>query len=225
MRILVIEKDARMINFLGKALKSQSIVVDEVTDAEKALFLTSASDYDVILIDDLLPGIGGIELCYKFREKGVKSPIIIISEQGNLGNVVRALDSGADDYLVKPLDTSVLFARIRAASRRKESYHRPHIKIADLIIDCNKRMVFRNGQTIDLSPKEFRLLEFLVKNMGKALTRIEIMENVWGTGSIAFSNVVDVHMSHLRTKVDKKFTKRLIHTVRGGGYIFDENRI
>jgi len=222
MRILVIEKNARMIKFLEKAFRTQSMLVDVVSDLDKVLFQTSVADYDVIILNHLLPTIGGTELCYVLRERGVRIPIIIISARGNPSESVRALDSGADDFLPIPLELSELYARVRAAARRKESFQKPYIRVGNIVVDCNKKLVVVSGESLALSPKEYSLIEFLAKNCGRALTRLEIMQNVWGKDSSSFSNVVDVHVSNLRSKIAKNGSRKLIRTVRGGGYILDE---
>lgn len=221
MRVLLAEDEMKIAAFIKKALESHSIAVDLATDGEQALYLGGVSDYDVILLDVMLPKMDGVEVCQKLRSKDVKSPIIMISARGATEDKVRGLDSGADDYLSKPFNFSELFARIRSVSRRKTTLMKPHVKVHDMVIDTNKCMVVRAGKTIDLSPREYRLLEYLVKNQGKVLNRFDIMENVWGSGERSLSNVVDVHVSHLRSKLDRGFEKELIRTVRGGGYILD----
>lgn len=221
MRVLVAEDEAKIAAFIKKALESHSIAVDMASNGEEALYLASVSDYDVILLDVMLPKMDGVEVCQKLRSKDVKSPVIMISARGATEDKIRGLDSGADDYLSKPFNFSELFARIRSVSRRKVTIMKPHIRVHDMVIDTNKCMVLRDGKNIELSPREYRLLEFMVRNQGKVLNRFEIMENVWGSGERNLSNVVDVHVSHLRAKLNRGFEKELIRTVRGGGYILD----
>jgi DNA-binding response OmpR family regulator len=221
MRVLVAEDEVKIASFIKKALESHSIAVDMANNGEDALYLASVSDYDVILLDVMLPKMDGVEVCQKLRSKDVKSPVIMISARGATEDKIRGLDSGADDYLSKPFNFSELFARIRSVSRRKVTNMKPHIRVHDMVIDTNKCMVLRDGKNIDLSPREYRLLEYMVRNQGKVLNRFEILENVWGSGERSLSNVVDVHISHLRSKLDRGFEKELIRTVRGGGYILD----
>jgi len=221
MRILLAEDDKRMAGIVKRALSSQSLAVDVAADGEKALHLASYNDYDVILLDVILPKIGGIQVCHELREKGVKTPIIMLSAKGAVVDKIHGLDSGADDYLPKPFSLSELMARIRAVSRRKEVFRKPELKYGDVEIDTNTRIVTRKGTPIDVTPKEYRLLEFLIKHPEKVLSRFDLLENVWGAGDGYFSNVVDVHMSHLRRKLNRGFEKKLIRTVRGGGYILE----
>jgi len=221
MRILVAEDETKIAAFIKKALETHSIAVDLAADGEEAFYLATVSDYDVILLDVMLPKMTGVEVCQKLRSRDVKSPIIMISARGATEDKVRGLDSGADDYLPKPFNFSELFARIRSVSRRKATLLKPHIQVHDVVIDTNKCLVLRGEKRIDLSPREYRLLEYLVKNQGKVVNRFDIMENVWGSGERSLSNVVDVHISHLRAKLDRGFEKELIRTVRGGGYIFE----
>lgn len=221
MRILLAEDEIKIASFIKKALETRSIAVDVAANGEEALYMGSVSEYDVILLDVMMPKMDGVEVCQKLRSKNVKTPIIIISAKGNTDDKVRGLDNGADDYISKPFNFAELFARIRSVSRRKAVMLKPHLSVRDMVVDTNKCIVVREGKKIDLSPREYRLLEFLIKNSGKVINRFEIMENVWGSGERTLSNVVDVHISHLRSKVDQGFPKRLIRTVRGGGYILE----
>lgn len=221
MRILFAEDEAKTAAFVKKGLESHSIAVDLAEDGEKALYMASVSEYDVILLDIMLPKVDGVETCQKLRSRGLKTPVIMLTARLSVDDKIRALDSGADDYVTKPFSFSELFARIRAVARRKEMHLTPQIHIDDLVIDTNKCLVLRAGKTVDLSPREYRLLEFLVKNKGRVLNRFDILENVWGAGDRNLSNVVDVHVSHLRAKIDRGYAKELIRTVRGGGYMID----
>jgi len=221
MRVLVVEDEPKILAFIKKGLETHQIAVDTAEDGEEGLFKASTSEYDTILLDVGLPKLDGVEVCQRLRVKGVKSPIIMVTGHGEVDDKVRGLDLGADDYLTKPFSFQELFARVRAVSRRKEHLIKPHIRLYDVVIDSNKCLVVRNGKTIDLSPLEYRLFEFFIKNQGKVVSRYDIMENVWGSGERILTNVVDVHVNHLRNKVDKGYKKKLIKTVRGEGYMLE----
>ena len=221
MHILVAEDEQYIASFLKRGLEKESIGVDIASDGDRALHMAYMNNYDVILLDIGLPKLSGLEVCKKLREHGKDCPIIIISSRGETDDKIRGLDSGADDYLPKPFSLQELMARIRAVSRRNESLQKPNLELDDILIDYNKLKLTRAGKTIDLSPKEFRLLEYLVRNKGKVLNRCEILENVWGSGEMMFSKAVDVHVSNLRNKLNSGFPKKLIKTVRGTGYIYE----
>jgi two-component system OmpR family response regulator len=220
MRILLAEDEAHMANVLKRAMKAKSIAVDHASDGEEALYLGSVSDYDVILLDVLMPKMKGLEVCSKLRKKGVKTPVIMLSAQGSVPDKIRGLDSGADDYLAKPFSFSELMARIRAHARRKNTFKKDLLRVQDLRLDRRTRKVRRAGVDIELPQKEYRMLEYMMQHKGKVLSRYEILENVWGAGDNIDSNLVDVHVSYLRKKMDHKdFKEKLLRTVRGAGYV------
>lgn len=221
MRILVVEDNPHQAMFLKKPLEKQLIAVDIAYDGEQGLFLGSTSDYDVIVMDYILPKIDGISVCKRLRDKGVRAPIIMLSGHSSVDEKVIALDAGADDFLSKPYNFTELLARIRALMRRREVHRYGEITIHDLRIDRNKKKVYRSDRVIDLSPREYRILEFLALHQGKAMSRYDILENVWGSGNSLFSNVVDVHMARLRQKINHHSDKYLIQTIRGEGYIIE----
>lgn len=221
MKILIAEDEGHMAAVLKRALISKSIAADVATDGEQAFAMASMSQYDVILLDIVMPKMQGVDVCQQLRKKGIKTPIIMLSGRGAVPDKIRGLDSGADDYLPKPFSFSELMARIRAHTRRTETFSRPELKFQDLAIDRNTRKVKRAGKEIDLSPKEYRVLEFLMKHQGKVMSRFEILENVWGSAESNLSNVVDVHVSHLRRKIDAGSKMPLLKTVRGGGYVLE----
>ncbi len=221
MRVLLAEDDSRISQFVQEVLEKNSYAVDVVQDGEKALRLGSSESYDVILMDVMMPSMDGISVCRSLRDQGVKAPIIMISGKSEIDDRITGLDSGADDYLTKPFSVRELLARIRAHVRRRDSSPVRQIEVSGLMVDLDKRMAYREGKQLMLSPKEYRILEYFVLNDGKSLTRYDILENVWGQGISMFSNVVDVHISNLRQKLNQGFDKPLIKTVRGGGYTLD----
>jgi len=221
MKVLIAEDEGHMGAVLKRALMSKSIAVDLATDGEQAYAMATLSHYDVILLDVVMPKMDGVEVCQQLRKKGIKTPIIMLSGRGAVPDKIKGLDSGADDYLPKPFSFSELMARIRAHTRRTETFSKSELKLRDLAVDRNTRKVKRAGKKIDLSPKEYRVLEFLMKHQGKVMSRFEILENVWGSAEANLSNVVDVHMSHLRRKIDSGVKKQMVKTVRGGGYVLE----
>lgn len=219
MRVLVVEDDPKIARFIKKGLETHQIAVDMAEDGEEGLFKASVAEYDAMLLDVTMPKMDGVEVCQRLRVKGVKTPIVMVTGMDSVEDKVRGLDVGADDYLTKPFSFQELFARVRAVVRRKEHLLKPHIRLYDMVIDSNKCLVIRGGKTIDLSPLQYRLLELLVKNQGKAMTRYDIMENVWGSGELIITNVVDVHIGNLRKKLNKGKLKNFIQTVQGEGYM------
>ncbi len=177
--------------------------------------------YDLIILDIMLPGMDGLKLCRTLREKGIKTPILMLTALDSVDNKVTGLESGADDYLAKPFAFSELLARIKALLRRKSDLT-SEFSIDNLRMDMLSRRVFRGDNEIILSPKEFSILEYLLRNKGRVLSRTQIIENVWGYSYDPNTNIVDVHIKYLREKIDKDFSKKLIHTVRGTGYTVKE---
>lgn len=182
------------------------------------LLMGTSSDYDLIILDVMLPGMNGIEICQKIREKDRRVPILMLTAVDSVESKVQGLESGADDYLTKPFAFSELLARIKALLRRAPDIV-SELTIDNLRIDLLSRRVFRGGREITLTPKEFSLLEYLLRNNGRVLSRTQIIENVWGYNFDPGSNVVDVHIKFLREKIDSDIEKKLIHTIRGAGYI------
>lgn len=221
MRILLAEDEVHMANVLKRALKAKSIAVDHACNGEEALHLGLVSEYDVILLDVLMPKMQGLDVCRQLRNKGIKTPIIMLSAQGSVPDKIKGLDAGADDYLAKPFSFSELMARVRAHVRRKSPFKKDQLKLQDLNMDRVTRKVKRGKEELDLAPKEYRILEYMLQHKGKVMTRFEILENVWGAGDTNASNLVDVHMSHLRKKLDQDHEKKLLRTVRGAGYVLE----
>lgn len=218
MRILLVEDEKNVVAFIKKGLEEEFYSVDVSENGSEGLLMASSNEYDLILLDIMLPQINGVELCKQLREKGIKTPILMLTAKDSVTSKVEGLESGADDYLTKPFVFSELLARIKALLRRASESIR-ELTIEDLRMDLLSRRVFRGGKEIALTPKEFSLLEYLMRNKGRVLTRTQMIENIWGYTFDPNSNVVDVHIKYLREKVDAGFHKKLIHTVRGTGYI------
>jgi two-component system copper resistance phosphate regulon response regulator CusR len=223
MRILVIEDEKSVASFIKKGLEEQSFIVDMAYDGAMGKKLSQQYEYDIILLDVVLPEINGIELCRQIREHSAV-PIIMLTALGTTDDIVTGLDSGADDYLTKPFKFQELLARIRAAVRRKrEVTGHGNFTLADLHIDFRTKQVTRNGKLIRLTAREFYLLHYFIRNKGILVSRADIAENVWENSFDTGSNVVDVYVNYLRNKIDKGYNPKLIHTVYGMGYIFEEN--
>lgn len=221
MRVLITEDEPIISSSLQKRFKRFEITADIAQNGADALKLAAANDYDVMLLDIRLPDMMGFEVCHTLRDRGIITPVIMMSAAHiSSHDKVRGLDVGADDYLSKPFNFDELLARIRAAARRKAKLEKPHLEIDGLLIDTNKMLVQKGGKSIKLTRKQFRLLEYFVKHHGQAVTRFEILENVWGGGGDYLSNVVDVHVAQLRRKLGKNAKKKpYIQTVRGVGYM------
>lgn len=221
MRLLLVEDEKNVASFIKKGLEEEFYTVDVAEDGPKGLSMAISKAYGLLIVDIMLPGLSGIELCKRLREKGAKVPILLLTAIDSVESKVDGLESGADDYLTKPFAFSELLARVKALMRRA-SGTTGELSIDDLRVDLLGRKVFRENKEISLTPKEFSLLEYLLRNKGKVLSRTEIIENVWGYDFDPTTNIVDVHIKFLREKVETGFHKKLIHTVRGTGYILKE---
>lgn len=220
MRILVVEDDRGASRFIKKGLEENGFVVDAAFDGEEGLYLASSQSYDLMILDIMLPEFDGFELMKRIRRKNITAPAIFLSAKGEKVDIVHGLEIGADDYLVKPFAFAELLARVRAVLRRDAGQDKTSkIQAGDLTLDLIKRTAERTGEEIELSAKEFALLEYLVQNAGQTLTRTMILEHVWGYNFDTSSNVIDVHINRLRSKIDKGFSSRLIRTVKGVGYV------
>lgn len=220
MRLLVIEDDERIASFILKGFKSGGFAVDHVTDGEQGLHLALTEPYDTAIIDLMLPKLDGLTVIEKMRARNVMTPVIILSAKGSIDDRVRGLQSGSDDYLVKPFAFSELLARVQALIRRASGAAEPtRLNVADLSMDLISRQVVRSDRSIDLQPLEFSLLEYLMRNAGKVVSKTMIMEHVWDYNFDPQTNVVEARICRLRDKVDKGFDRKLIHTVRGVGYV------
>jgi len=218
MRILVVEDDAALASFLKKGLEAEHYAVDVAPDGEEARCAVSESDYDLIMLDLNLPKLDGLEVLRALRRKQRSLPVLVVTGRSRIEDRVLALDGGADDCLIKPFSFSELSARVRALLRRRPVVNGLLLKVADLELNRVERTVQRSGKRIELTSKEFGLLEYLLRNAGHRVTRNMIVEHVWNLSFDTGTNVVDVYINYLRKKVDEGFTPRLIHTVRGVGY-------
>jgi DNA-binding response OmpR family regulator len=218
MRVLVVEDEATIADFLERGLTEQGYAVDLARDGVEALDFLATAGVDVVVLDVLLPRLDGIQVCRRMREGGNKTPVLMLTARDAIEDRVRGLDTGADDYLVKPFAFSELVARIRALSRREPAVSLPVLRIGDLELDTRTRRALRAGRTIDLTTKEYALLEYLMRNPDRVLTRTMITERVWNYDVFNVANVIDVYIGHLRRKIDDGHAEKLIQTVRGAGY-------
>jgi len=220
MRVLVIEDDAEMAGFIEKVLVEAGHSVDKADDGERGLAKARSEDFDAMVVDRMLPEKDGLTLLKEFRDAGGTTPALFLSALGDVQNKVQGLKAGAEDYLAKPFAPAELAARVEALGRRQPSQEPPVtvLKAGDLEMNLLTRKVTRAGQKIDLQPREFRLLEYLMRHAGQVVTRTMLLEKVWDYNFDPQTNVIDVHVSRLRAKIDKEFDEPLLHTVRGAGY-------
>ena len=218
MRALVVEDGSKMAALLRRGLQEEGFAVDVAANGEDGSWLGAENDYDVILLDVKLPDIAGFEVCRRLRAGDRWAPILMLTARDGVQDRVAGLDAGADDYLMKPFSFDELFARVRALLRRGPSERPPVLAVGDLLLDPATRRVSRGEQEVDLTPKEFGLLELFLRHPGEALSRTTILEHVWDFAYEGESNVVDVYVRYLRKKVDRPFGRRSIETVRGVGY-------
>jgi DNA-binding response OmpR family regulator len=223
MRILVIEDDPKIASFIRRGLMQEHYAVDTAGDGSEGASLAEDPAYDLVIVDLMLPKITGIQVIHRIRQKQPRLPILVLTARDSVKDIVAALDAGADDYLKKPFDFAELTARLRALLRRGDSTVTEY-RVADLVLDPASRTVTRAGRKINLSAKEFALLEFLLHHARQTVTRTSIIEHVWDMHFDTFTNVVDVYVNYLRNKVDKHFSPRLIHTVRGVGYVLTDDQ-
>ena len=219
MYILVVEDERRLAQVVRRVLGEEGHTVDVAYDGEEGLAMAMDGSHDVIVLDILLPGMDGLEVCRSLRANRVDTPVLLLTALDAVEDRVRGLDAGADDYLPKPFAFQELLARLRALGRRRVEAREPdQLQTADLALDLRRRRAERAGKTIDLSPKEFALLEFLMRNEGRVVTRTQILDHVWGYDYSPDSNLVDVYVTYLRRKIDRGYDRNLIRTVRGAGY-------
>lgn len=224
MRIIVIEDDKKIAAFIKKGLEEEHYAVDVFHDGKEGAYWAAVNEYDLIVLDIMLPGKDGIEICDEIRHKNILTPILMLTAKSSVKDRVKGLDTGADDYLTKPFAFEELFARVRSLLRRNQSYKTKTLEIADLELDPASRTVSRAGRRIALTGKEYALLEYLMRNKGRVLTETMIITHVWDMSYDPESNIVNVYVHHLREKVDKGHKKKLIHTIRSLGYtIKDED--
>jgi two-component system copper resistance phosphate regulon response regulator CusR len=222
MRVLLVEDDNRIAAFVAKGLRENSYAVDITSDGEEATYMASINSYDIFILDVNLPKKDGFEVCSELRANGNKQAILMLTARDTIDDRISGLDIGADDYLTKPFVFRELLARLRALLRRNSDIRSPKMTIADLEIDTVSQHVWRAGNEIDLTAKEYALIEFLARNKGKVVGREEISEHVWDDSYDPFSNLIEVYIQRLRTKLDRGFAVELITTRRGSGYILDD---
>ena len=218
MRILVIEDEPKIAKILKKALRQESYAVDIATDGEEGLSIAVGLDYDAAIIDRMLPGIDGLTIVDGIRKAGKQTPVILLTAMGSIADKTSGLDAGADDYMVKPFAIEELLARVRALTRRPPLSSSTVLKIDDLSLDTATREVKRANQSIELTNKESALLEYLMRNPGRPLSKQTLIEHVWDFDADILPNTVEVYVKYLRHKIDKPFKKPLIKTIRGVGY-------
>jgi len=218
-RLLLVEDESRVARFIAKGLREQAYAVDIAADGEQALYQADVNDYDLVILDVMLPVKDGHTVCRELRASGFRAPILMLTARAAVDDRVAGLDSGADDYLAKPFDFKELLARLRALLRRSSGLRPEVARVADLTLDTASHAVTRAGKPVSLTAKEYALLEFLVRNEGRVVGRGPIGQNVWDESFDPFSNVIDVYIKRLRAKMDSGFGCRLIHTRRGEGYI------
>jgi two-component system copper resistance phosphate regulon response regulator CusR len=223
MRILVVEDDRKVGGFLKQGLQEEQYAVDVCRNGSDALHMAQISPYDVIILDIMLPGMDGITVCREMRQKAILTPILMLTAKDEIEDKVTGLSEGADDYLTKPFSFDELLARIRALLRRNQDYKTKELKAGDLEMDPLRRMVTRAGKKIDLTGKEYALLEYILRNRGRTVTPSMILNHVWDIDYVGSSNIVNVYISHLRNKIDKNYDTKLIQTVRGHGFRIDED--
>jgi len=223
MRILIVEDDKKVGGFLKRGLQEEQYAVDVCRNGNDALYMAQLNPYDVIILDIMLPGMDGFTVCREIRQKSILTPILMLTAKDEIEDKVTGLSEGADDYLTKPFSFEELLARIRALLRRSQDYKTKELKAGALVLDPLRRLVTRSGKKIDLTGKEYALLEYLLRNRGRTVTPSMILEHVWDMDYMGSSNIVNVYINHLRNKVDKDFEIKLIQTIRGHGFRIDED--
>lgn len=218
MRVLLVEDESQIADFISRGLSEQGCAVDVAGEGAEALQWTEVAEFDVIVLDVMLPGIDGIEVCRTLRKRGLKVPVLMLTARDAVEDRVKGLDSGADDYLIKPFAFAELLARLRTLTRRESPVLGSIAQVGDLRLDTTTWEVLRQGLVIDLTTKECRLLEYLMRHPDQILTRRMIAEHVWNYDFDNATNVIDVHIRNLRRKIDDPFSAKLIQTVRGAGY-------
>ncbi len=221
MRILLVEDEKNVAGFIKKGLTEEFYTVDVTDNGDEGFHMATSVEYDLIILDIMLPDMNGIELCRRIRNGHIKTPILMLTAVDAVESKVKGLDSGADDYLTKPFAFEEFLARVRALLRRP-ALTGNLLNVADLTLDPVKHEVKRGGQAIQLTWKEFALLEYLMRNKGRILSRTKIFDHIWGDDLDTSSNIVDVYVSYLRDKIDKNYSPKLVHTVRNVGYVLKE---
>ena len=220
MRILIVEDEKRIQDFLSRGLESGGYAVDVAADGNTAIELVHSTEYDLIILDLMLPDTDGLSVLQKIRNRKSSPPVLILSARDAVDDRVKGLELGADDYLTKPFAFVELLARVRALLRRGQPTPE-RLQVGDLALDCIRRKVTRSNENVELAPKEFSILEYLMRNRGRPLSRTMIVEHVWDMDYDGLTNIVDVYIRHLRSKIDDRFPQKLIQTVRGIGYMIE----
>jgi two-component system copper resistance phosphate regulon response regulator CusR len=220
MRVLLVEDDLRIARFVAKGLREQAYAVDVVANGDDALYEAAINPYDLIILDVMIPGKNGFEVCGELRRSGQRVPVLMLTARDAVEDRIQGLDHGADDYLTKPFQFRELLARLRALLRRSGELRPPKIVVADLTLDTSAQSVCRAGHAIPMTTKEYALLEFLARNTNRVVGRAEIAEHVWDESFDPFSNLIEVYINRLRRKIDTSGVKPLLHTRRGAGYFF-----
>lgn len=223
MPILIVEDEKKLSDILKQALKGERYSIDTAYDGKEGLEKALRNNYSLILLDIRLPKKDGFTVCKDLRQRNVHTPIIMLTAMGRVEDRVTGLDSGADDYLVKPFSLDELFARIRAVMRRRRNTDSNVVKVSDLEIDKKRHEVTRAGEIISLTPKEYKLLDILISNHGEVLSRRKLIDHAWGPQFVETHNELNVHIKYLRSKIDKNAKNHLIHTIRGVGFVLKES--
>ena len=225
MKILLIEDEPKVVDFIRRGLEEQNYEVEVAFDGQLGERLAMNGTHDLVIIDVILPYINGIEVCRRIRDRGMDTPVLMLTALGTTADKVAGFDAGADDYLVKPFEFAELLARIRALSKRSSGLVQAsgRLSVGDLELDLNKKVARRGGREIELSSKEYSLLEFLMRSKGKVVSRTEIAEKIWEIPFDTGTNVIDVYINILRKKIDRDFDQKLIHTRIGLGYSINDN--
>lgn len=224
MRLLIIEDDQKVSQFIQRGFKELGHIVDIATDGKQGLFLAMTEQYDALIVDRMLPNVDGLTILQTLRAANNKTPALVLSAMGKVDDRVKGLRSGADDYLVKPFAFEELLARIEVLIERctRQDIRQTELVVQDLVMDLLSRKVTRSGVEIELQSREFRLLEYLLRNKGQMVTRTMLLEHVWDYHFDPQTNVIDVHISRLRNKIDKEYDNKIIKTIRGSGYIVED---
>src|SRR5437588_10022442 len=220
MRLLLVEDDARIARFVAKGLREEAYAVDVTANGDDALYEAAINTYDLIILDVMIPGRDGFEVCRELRRAGQRMPILMLTARDAVEDRITGLDHGADDYLTKPFEFRELLARLRALLRRSGELRPAQITVADLVLDTGAQSVSRAGRNIPVTTKEYALIEFLARNAGRVVGRAEIAEHVWDESFDPFSNLIEVYVNRVRRKIDADSSKPLLHTRRGAGYFF-----
>jgi two-component system OmpR family response regulator len=217
-RVLAVEDEVKLASLIRKALREQGMLADVAITGEDALWMAAATPYDVVVLDVNLPGIDGFETCHQLRVNGVQTPILMLTARDGIDDRITGLDTGADDYMVKPFDFHELFARVRALARRGPAERAPVLTVGDLSLDFATHLVTRAGVAVELSTKELQLLEVFMRRPGQILSRYDLLEGAWEMDYENRSNIIDVYVRYLREKIDRPFGVETIETIRGAGY-------